>query len=140
MSAFTTQLKVKFGDVDPAGIVYFPRIFDYIHEAFEQVWEDHAGARYYQLILEERIGFPLVSSNVDFKSPLHFGNRPIVRVTCFRLGRSSIGLRYLFTVDDRVCVDARMTVACVRLDTMETIPVPDAYRARFEEIREEVEA
>ena len=139
MSAFTIQLKVRFGDVDPAGIVYFPRIFDYVHEAFEEVWEVHVGARYYQLLLEQKIGFPLVSSHVDFRSPLRFGDRPLVRVTCFRLGRSSIGLRYQFTVDDRLCVDARMTVACVRLETMESLPIPDAHRARFEEIREDLQ-
>ena len=75
MKTFTCQQQVRFGDVDPAGIVYFPRIFDYLHGAFEELWEVHVGARYYHLLLEQRIGFPLVHSEVEFKSPLIRMNR-----------------------------------------------------------------
>ena len=136
MSGFDTQLKVRFGDVDPAGIVYFPKIYDYIHEAFEDLWDTHVGARYYQLLLERKIGFPLVHSEVDFKHPLRFGDRPIVRVTCTHLGYSSLGLSYRFTVGDTVCLIATMTVACVELDGMKPRPVPDEFRVKFEEIME----
>ena len=137
MNAFETLFQVRFGHVDPAGIVYFPRIYDYIHDVFEEVWEKHVGQRYYHLLLERKIGFPLVHSEVDFKSPLRFGDRPTVRVTCFRLGRSSMGLRYLVQLDDEVCVDARMTTACVELDGMKAIAIPAEFRERFEEIREQ---
>lgn len=137
MSVFEVQQQVRFGHVDPAGIVYFPRIYDYIHEAFEEVWDKHVGVRYYHLLLEQRVGFPLVHSEVDFAAPLRFGDRPIVRVSCFRLGSSSIGLHYVYRVADTVCVDAHMVTACIDLDTMKAQPIPDEYRRRFEEIREE---
>ena len=136
MAAFETSIQVRFGHVDPAGIAYFPRIYDYMHDVFEEVWESHVGLRYYHLLLEQRIGFPLVHADVRFTSPLRFGDRPLVRVTCFKLGRSSLGLRYLFTVDNRTCVDARMTTACVRLEGMETLPIPDRFRDRFQAIEE----
>lgn len=136
MTAFTTVIQVRFGHVDPAGIAYFPRIYDYIHDVYEEVWEQHVGARYYKLLLEDKIGFPLVHSEVDFAHPLRFGDRPIVRVTCFRLGRSSLGLRYVFKLDERVCVDARMTTACIDLPTMRSRPMPDQFRQRFEALRE----
>ncbi len=135
--SFTTQLQVRFGDVDPAGIVYFPKIFDYVHEAFEELWDVHVGKRYYYVLEEERLGFPLVHSEVDFRHPLRFGDRPIVRVTAFAIGRSSIGLHYRFLLDDVLCVDARMTVVCVQLEGLESIPVPPAYRAKFEELLED---
>lgn len=134
--AFVTQLDVRFGDVDPAGIVYFPKIFDYVHQAFEALWDIHVGKRYYHLVGEQRLGFPLVHSDVTFRSPLRFGDRPLVRVTAFQLGRSSLGLHYVFTVDDQPCVDARMTVVCVELEGLGTKPIPEEYRRKFEEIRE----
>jgi 4-hydroxybenzoyl-CoA thioesterase len=135
--SFTCQIRVRFGDVDPAGIVYYPKIFDYVHQAFEELWDVHVGKRYYHLVGEERLGFPLVHSEVDFKSPLRFGDRPLVRISCFKLGQSSMGLRYTFQVEEVVCVEARMTVVCVELDDLQSRPIPDAYRTRFEEIREE---
>ncbi|MAF67649.1 MAG: hypothetical protein CMJ84_18590 [Planctomycetes bacterium] len=136
MSAYETEIQVRFGHVDPAGIVYFPRIYDYIHDVFEQVWEEHVGERYYDLLLEQKIAFPLVKADVDFRSPLRFGEVPSVLVTAFHLGRSSLGLRYVFKIGERVCVDARMTTVCVEADGMKSQEMPDAFRRRFEEILE----
>jgi len=50
-----------------------------------------------------------------------------------------MGLRYLYTLGDRVCLDARMTTACVDLDNLRARPIPDAFRAKFEEILEPLE-
>ena len=136
MSAFSTVLQVRFGHVDPAGIAYFPRIYDYLHDVFEELWEEHIGQRYYHLLLERRIGFPLVHSEVAFQAPLRFGDRPVVSVTCIHLGRSSIGLRYRFTLGDKHLLEARMTTVCTDLETMTPLPIPDDFRARFELIRE----
>jgi len=132
MGEFVTTQKVRFGHVDPAGIAYFPRIFDYIHEAFEELWDAHVGARYYELIGTRRVGFPLVRSEVEFKAPLRFGDEPRVAVTCFHLGRSSLGLRYRYTLGARLCVDARMTTACVDLATMKSMAMPAEFRSKFE--------
>ena len=134
--AFLTQQKVRFGDVDPAGIVYYPKVFDLIHEAFEDLWDVHVGKRYYHLIGEERLGFPLVNSEVDFQAPMRFGDRPVIRITCFHVGNSSLGLRYVFQVDGLTCVDAKMTVCCIQLDELRAVPIPDEYRVRFETLLE----
>lgn len=136
MSAFTTVIQVRFGHVDPAGIAYFPRIYDYIHDVFEEVWEKHVGERYYRILCDQRVGFPLVHSEVDFQHPLRFGDRPIVRVTCFHLGNSSLGLRYVFKLDDTLCLDARMTTVCVNLNDMKPMPMPERFRERFRAITE----
>lgn len=138
MKAFETSLQVRFGHVDPAGIVYFPRIYDYLHDVFEEVWEQHVGQRYYHLLLERKMGFPLVHSEVDFKSPLHFGDRPLVSVTCFRLGRSSLGLHYVISVGDTLCVDAHLVTSCVELEGMKSIEIPSEFRTRFEQLLESV--
>jgi len=137
MSEFTTAKIVRFGHVDPAGIAYFPRIYEFLHEAFEELWERHVGARYDRLILERRLGFPLVHSQVDFTRPLHFGDRALVRVTCFKLGHASLGLRYRFEVEGQERVHARMITACIDMDRLEAVPMPDEFRAAFERIREQ---
>ena len=133
---FESQLQVRFGHVDSAGIVFYPRIFDYIHDVFEDVWERHVGVRYHRLLLEHRVGVPLVHSEVDFHSPLRFGDRPIARVSCFRLGRSSIGLRYVFWLGERRCLEARMTTAFIDLNSMKSRPLPDEFRTSFERLLE----
>ncbi len=133
---FKTVQKVRFGHVDPAGIAYFPRIYDYIHEAFEELWEKHVGERYYHLLLNKRMGFPLVHSEVDFSGPLRFGDLPEVTITCFRIGTTSLGLRYVYRVEDELRLEARMTTVCVHTKTMQPQPLPPEFRARFEAILE----
>lgn len=137
MKSFETEVEVRFGDVDAAGIVFFPRIFEYLHDAFEALWERHVGIRYHDLIAGRRLGFPLVHSHVDFRSPLRFGDRPSVRVSCSRLGHTSFELRYRISKGATLCVEARMTTACVALDTLKPLPLPDEFRARFAAIAEE---
>lgn len=132
---FITRRLVRFGDVDPAGIAYYPRIHNFIHEAFEDLWEEYIGVRYYQLIQQHRVAFPMVHTEIDFNSPLHFGDRPVIKVSCFKLGRSSLGLRYLFEVGDRVCVDARTITTCIDADALKSQPIPEVYRGYFERIR-----
>jgi 4-hydroxybenzoyl-CoA thioesterase len=133
-SIFLTQQFVRFGHVDPAGIAYFPRIYNYLHEAFEDLWEHYIGVPYYHLLGNERVAFPLVHSEVDFKRPLKFGSRPVVKVTCFKLGQRSLGLRYRYELEGELCVDARMTTACIDLDSMKSQPIPHPYRERFVEL------
>ncbi|MBJ76202.1 MAG: thioesterase [Planctomycetes bacterium] len=137
MSSYDTILQVRFGHVDPAGIVYFPRIYDYLHDVFEELWEKHVGQRYYHLLLEKKVGFPLVHSSVDFKSPLRFGDRPLVSVTCFKLGRTSLGLRYVFRLGETLCLEAKQVTACIDVDTMKPVAIPDAFREKFAELLEE---
>lgn len=136
MSAYSTVLQVRFGHVDPAGIAYFPRIYDYLHDVFESLWEEHVGQRYYHLLLERRVGFPLVHSEVEFKKPLRFGDRPVVSVTCSKLGNSSMTLRYRFSLGDEHVLEARMTTVCTSLDDMKPIPIPEDFRKRFEDLLE----
>jgi 4-hydroxybenzoyl-CoA thioesterase len=94
---------------------------------------------YAELIAGRRLGFPLVRSEVDFRAPLRFGDRPSVRVTCFRLGRSSLGLRYVVSKAGATCVDARHVTACVELDALRPIALPGEFRARFQAIHEPLE-
>jgi len=136
MNEFTTTKQVRFGHVDPAGIAYFPRIFEFLHEAFEELWERHVGERYDRLILGRRLGFPLVNSQVDFKGALHFGDKALVRVTCFQLGRTSLGLRYRFEVGGEERLHARMTTVCIDMDRFASVPIPQEFRQAFEQIQE----
>lgn len=136
MKAFKTELQVRFGHVDPAGIVYFPRIFDYLHDVFEELWEEHVGQRYYHLLLEQHIGFPLVHCEVDFREPLRFGERPAVVVTCVGMGRSSLSLRYRIMKGERVAVDAVMVTACTDMKTGKATGIPEGFRSAFDVIKE----
>lgn len=43
---FSTRMKIRFGDTDPAGLVYYPNIFHYFHIAMEEYFSAHCGISY----------------------------------------------------------------------------------------------
>jgi 4-hydroxybenzoyl-CoA thioesterase len=128
-------LRVRFGDVDHAGIVYYPRYFEYFHTAFEEMFMG-AGAGGYRHVVDDRsVGFPAVKVECEFRAPLRFGDEVDVEVTCERVGRSSVTLRYRSIKDGAATAEARITCACVDMKVLRAIPIPDDLRAMFESLR-----
>ena len=132
------RVEVRFGDCDPAGIVYFPRFFHLFHEAMETWFSAGLGLSYAGLILGRKLGFPAVHSEADFKVPCALGDSITVELRVARLGRSSIGLEYVVRGDTG---DLRLTGAstCVVMDLDPASPdfrravaIPDELRARIE--------
>lgn len=129
---FSTNVKVRFSDVDRAGIAYYPRVIHWAHVAFEEFFEQYCGAPYATVLEKENLGFPAVALKTDFIRPCRFGEVLTVRVSLARIGKSSSTFRYVMVGpagDERV--RALVTVVCVRLDTLEPTPLPERYRARF---------
>lgn len=127
MFRYTTP--VRFADVDHAGIVYFPRFFDYFHVAFEELWRARLGGHAYrELIDRDRVGFPAVRAECEFLAPLRFGDTVDIDVSVARLGGKSITFHYqMFRVGEpRVrCADGRVVCAVVDLAKFAAIAVPE---------------
>ena len=130
---FRTSVQVRFGDVDHAGIVYYPHFFIYFHEAFEDFFND-AGISYVQLLDERRIGFPTVHVETDFKAPLRYGDSLDVDLTVMRLSERSATMRYTGYRhrDGQLCVICAITMACIDLDSFKARVIPPDIRALFE--------
>src|SRR5919204_2475923 len=94
---FRVQVKVRFADVDAARLAFYPRIFGMFHVAFEQLFEERFGIPYADVIEKDRIGFPTVHVECDFKAPLRFGDVAQVEIAVERLGERSTTLRYRMT-------------------------------------------
>lgn len=132
------RVDVRFGDCDPAGIVYFPRFFHLFHEAMETWFPARLGLSYAGLIVGRKLGFPAVHSEADFKAPCALGEAITVELRVARLGRSSIGLEYVVRgADDDVRLTGATTCAVMDLDPASpgfrrAVPIPDDLRARIE--------
>ncbi|MDH5491837.1 MAG: acyl-CoA thioesterase [Myxococcales bacterium] len=129
--AFETSLSVRFGDEDHAGIVYYPRFLDFFHRAFEDFFNEQ-GYPYRFVLDEDRTGWPAVNVQVDFHSPLRFGDLFEIGVQVARLGTKSATFLYRGRVADRAVATGRITVACVDMQTFEPKPIPPHYRLLFE--------
>ncbi|HET6463187.1 MAG TPA: thioesterase family protein [Candidatus Krumholzibacteria bacterium] len=134
---FATELPVRFGEIDQAGVVYYPRFFHYFHQAFEEWFRQALGVSYPDLVLKEKIGFPSVRVESEFLSPLRYGDRARVQIEVLEVGTKSLTLRYeLYRVPGDV-LSARATIKTVAInnDTFTSVAIPDAWRERFERFR-----
>jgi 4-hydroxybenzoyl-CoA thioesterase len=135
---FVAEVKVRFGDVDHAQIVYYPRFFHFFHVAFEELFERELGMRYADVVDGEHVGFPTVRTECDYRSPVRFGDALRIRVTCARLGGRSVTLRYRAerAKDGLLCAEARITTACVDMRTFTSQAIPEKYRVLFDRFAE----
>jgi 4-hydroxybenzoyl-CoA thioesterase len=128
---FTTTILVRFGDLDAAGIAYYPNLVNFLHEAFEDFFTGHVG-RTLPEVFEEGLGCPTVKLEMEFVSPVHYGDHVEVGVVIEHVGASSVRIRYSGSVEGRPVFKARNTVVWVDMRTFTHTPIPAWLRARFE--------
>jgi len=132
--AYTSTQKIRFDDVDGAGIVYYPRFLHLCHAAFEDFFDDVAPFSYPSLIRDRRLGFPTVHIDADYKAPLAYGDTAIVTIAITKVGTSSIGARYEIRRrrDSVLAFTAAITAVLINLDTGRPVPLTDELKAVFE--------
>ena len=127
---FEYSRPVRWSDLDPAGIVYFPRFFDFCHETLEALFGALAGG-YPALTMQRRIGVPTVHLEADFRVPLRYGDTCLVRTRVLRIGRSSItfGHTLVGTNDGVTCAEITHVIAVTDLASLKAIEIPADMRA-----------
>ena len=131
--SFETRLKVRFADVDPAGIVFYPRYFEMLNGAVEDWFALALSLDFRTMHLERHIGTPTVRMTVDFIAPGELGDDLTIRITPMQIGRSSCTINALFTGDGRDRVRVESVLVCMDLQTQRSIPWPEVVRARMEQ-------
>ncbi len=131
---FSTRIPVRFGDCDPAGLVYYPALFHYCHVAMEEFFAARCGKSYARLMAEERIGFPTVNVSAEFFRPFVYGEEIEVEVFVSRIRKSSATFEYRLRRAGEESLRARATLVQVamNLDERRAVAVPEDLRRAFE--------
>lgn len=128
--AFRTTLIVRFGDVDSAGIVYYPRYPHYLHVGMERFFQDALGIDYADLTVGQQFGLPTVHLEVDYKSPLRYGDRIDMEIAIGKIGTTSV--EWLYTLrresDGEVAATARTVTVATDLAILAKVDVPAWFR------------
>jgi 4-hydroxybenzoyl-CoA thioesterase len=131
--AFVFEHRVRVEEVDAAGIVFFPRYFQWCHQAMATMLDAIEGG-YAKFFFARRIGFPTVHAEADYRSPLRYGDAVRIDVVVERIGLSSCTLRFdLHRVgeDPRQVAVVRHVVVASDIDAMRSTPIPEDARAIF---------
>jgi acyl-CoA thioester hydrolase len=124
-----TTLQVRFRDIDAFGHVNNAVFFSYV---------EFARIRYLLDVLQPERPFdelPLILARVelDFRSPITFGEEVVVETRLERIGRTSLDMVHRMTAgfDSRLVGDVQTVLVTYDYERSRPIPVPDDWRRRF---------
>ena len=121
---FTHQIRVTWGDCDPARIAYTARIPVWALEAIEAWWEHHAALDWYALNMDRGIGTPFVHMSIDFRAPITPRHPLFCEVRLRRLGNKSISHRVTGSQNGTLCFEGEFVSAFVDTASVTTRGLP----------------
>jgi 4-hydroxybenzoyl-CoA thioesterase len=125
------ERRIKFEEVDAAGIVFFARFVEYAHEAMEHFFAGLPGGGYAGLILARRVGFPAVHVEMSFSAPVRYGDGLRIETSTARVGNRSATLHYKMfrTSDGELSADVKHTVVTTDLTSLRSCDMPEDVRS-----------
>lgn len=122
MAAFIHQLRARYHECDPQGIVFNANHIAYVDVALTEMWREAFGS-YGEM---ERLGVDMVVADVHaaFRAPVAFDAEVTLALTVERFGRTSMTTHWTTTVDDRVCVDGEIVHVWIDPETSTPVDIP----------------
>ena len=130
---WSKRYRWRFGDIDDAGIAYYPSFFHYWHCAFEDWWAEALGIPYPRVLHEEKFGLPVVAVRADFFRPIRYGDEPDVSLAILAVGTTSVEIAFWMSVPGESGPRARARLTTVSMDMERRVkqPVPVRWREAF---------
>ncbi|MGE4158064.1 MAG: acyl-CoA thioesterase [Planctomycetota bacterium] len=137
MPSFICELPVRFGDVDSATMMYYPKFYHYFHSAFEELFPTRMGKIYADVLYKDGVGFPAAHQECDFRNPVRYGETLHIAISCQKVGTKSVSLRYAMAdkATGEVRAECLMTLVCIDFKTGKSQEIPKVYRAMFEGLK-----
>jgi 4-hydroxybenzoyl-CoA thioesterase len=130
------EVRIKWGDCDPAGIIYFPRYFEILDASTAALFERALGMTQYQFLKKyDFAGFPVVTTQACFFKTTRYGDDVIIDST-ISFGTTSFSLQHRISMDGVTVCESSETRVWVAHDPaapagFKSAPIPAAVREKF---------
>lgn len=130
--------RVKWGECDPAGIVYTPRFSDFVAEAHLAFFEHLFGAPPYELLNPMQLALPAKAISLEFKRPLSPNQWFEIQVFVGDIRTRTYDLEMTAKAAEGADLfGARFTLICLDRTVKKAVPMPGFIRDRLVEFRGE---
>jgi acyl-CoA thioester hydrolase len=128
--AFEHDLRVRFGECDPQGIVFNANYLAYFDVAVTELWREAFGS--WQAMVDRGVDVVVGEANLRFRSPARADELITLRTRVGNLGTTSVTLEIELARGEELLVDGWLRQVCVDATTWEKTPLPDWLRAGLE--------
>ncbi len=133
------NIRIEWGDCDPAGTVFFPRYLEYGDACTNDLFAKAGLFKPVMLKTYNIIGVPLVDLHARFIVPSDFGDEVVYETSITEWGRSSfLVLHKVFRSDEVLALEILERRVWVRRVSEAPVmfrsePIPDEVKKRFTE-------
>jgi 4-hydroxybenzoyl-CoA thioesterase len=121
------NVRIVWGDCDPAGIVFYPRYFEMFDASTTALFERALGMTKFQFVKAyDSVGYPMVDTRARFLLPTRYGDDVVIETEITEIKRSSFSLRHRLTKDGELAVEGFETRVWVARDPAD----PDKIKAK----------
>lgn len=126
--AFKHEIRVTWGDCDPARIAYTARIPWFALDAIDAWWGYHIGGGWYHMELDRNVGTPFVSMSMNFRAPVTPRHPLICTVWPNKLGTTSVGFHVDGHQAGTLCFEGDFVCVFIEASKFRKAPPPDEIR------------
>jgi acyl-CoA thioester hydrolase len=120
---FVHELRVRYGECDPQGIVFNANYLLYFDVAFTELWRRAIGP--WSLMVERGVDAVVAEANVRFRAPARYDDVLQLRARVVRLGKTSMTTEIDVVGDGGVLVEGRLRHVFVDVETWAKTEIPD---------------
>jgi 4-hydroxybenzoyl-CoA thioesterase len=133
----TRNVRIEWGDCDPAGIIFYPRYFAIFDASTTMLIERAAGMKKIEYLKAYAMaGHPVVETRAKFRLPTRFGDEVAIESAVIACGRSSIKIEHRLSLAGALAVEGAETRVWVGRDPtdparIKAIAIPPEMVARL---------
>jgi acyl-CoA thioester hydrolase len=123
---FVHELRVRYGECDPQGIVFNANYLLYFDVAFTEMWREAVGP--WQEMVSQGIDAVVGETHLSFRTPARFDDELQLRVQIARLGRTALTTEIDVLRGEELLLAGWLRHVCVETDTWAKTEIPDRLR------------
>ena len=134
---FKTSRVILFGDCDPAGVIYTPRVAHFVVEAALEFLSCALEAPAARRLFAMGILPPARALSIEFLHPMVWDERIDIEVAVKEIRDHSFSLILAAcNTDSEITFRATITQVCVSPETKHSVLLPDALRTALERMKD----
>ena len=130
---FTSSFPVRvyYENTDAGGVVYHSEYLKFLERARTE-WLRHLGFDHQALGRNHKVVFVVSSMAIEFMKPAKLDDMVAVSVQLESLGKVRSVFVQEIRREDEVLVKAKVTVACLTVDSFKPVEIPEPLRRKME--------
>jgi acyl-CoA thioester hydrolase len=124
--SFVHELRVRYGECDPQGIVFNANYLLYFDVAFTEFWREAVGP--WQDMVAKGVDAVVANAGLRFRAPARYDDVVSCELRIVELGETSVSTEMRITRDDTLLVVAVLEHVCVDAQTWKRTAFPDFVR------------